>query len=234
MRPVRTGRHARALHGPIVAVLMWSGKFIAWTSQHWCCNEAHQQLPQEWISHWCARTPSSTGFNFFHNSLFFKEKNNTVIIQIQPPFISLQESSLPDRGAIPNGGLWFLKGAARIQTAMAVVVAFDSMSQEARVIKDYINVRVMILLGQFQWLSILFVKILIPWPWRFQCCSSPPFEQSSANTSGFPIDKRSCSMVGDWTIMFIFKFVELFVGHESSNKCDWLSMFYLVFWRTNE
>ena len=171
---------------------------------------------------------------FFTTVYFSKKKNNTVIIQIQPPFISLQESSLPDRGAIPNGGLWFLKGAARIQTAMAVVVAFDSMSQEARVIKDYINVRVMILLGQFQWLSILFVKILIPWPWRFQCCSSPPFEQSSANTSGFPIDKRSCSMVGDWTIMFNFKFVELFVWHESSNKCDWLSMFYLVFWRTNE
>ena len=87
---------------------------------------------------------------FFTTVYFSKKKNNTVIIQIQPPFISLQESSLPDRGAIPNGGLWFLKGAARIQTAMAVVVAFDSMSQEARVIKDYINVRVMILLGQFQ------------------------------------------------------------------------------------
>ena len=37
---------------------------------------------------------------------------------------------LPSSGEIQDGSIWYLKGAARIQTAMATVVAFHSLGQE--------------------------------------------------------------------------------------------------------
>lgn len=43
---------------------------------------------------------------------------------------ALQTASLPDSGEIEPGSIYFLKGAARIQTAMAVVVALHRMGHE--------------------------------------------------------------------------------------------------------
>ena len=43
-----------------------------------------------------------------------------------------QESDLPLKGDLQVGSISFLKGAARVQSAMAAVVAMDKMNMEAR------------------------------------------------------------------------------------------------------
>lgn len=48
------------------------------------------------------------------------------------PSVPLQMAVLPTHGDVEVGSIWYLKGAARIQTAMAVVVALDRMGKEAR------------------------------------------------------------------------------------------------------
>ena len=48
------------------------------------------------------------------------------------PSVPLQASVLPAQGEIFVGSIWYLKGAARIQTAMAVVIALERMGKEAR------------------------------------------------------------------------------------------------------
>lgn len=43
-----------------------------------------------------------------------------------------QDSHLPQDGDIAAGSVGYLKGAARVQTVMAVVVIFDQLGHEAR------------------------------------------------------------------------------------------------------
>lgn len=40
-------------------------------------------------------------------------------------------SVLPENGHIDLGSIWYLKGAGRVQTAMAVVLAFHKLGKEA-------------------------------------------------------------------------------------------------------
>lgn len=51
----------------------------------------------------------------------------------------LQAGHLRPTGSIADGSIWFLKGAARIQTAIAVIVAFEILGKQARCYENQKN-----------------------------------------------------------------------------------------------
>lgn len=127
----RTGRYPASVFPAHLEVLSWSRKLTSGATHYWCVNEAHQQFPQAWVSDHSFTNHDSDGGGVHLKIQVFTFQNwiPSPLLSLWP--LSLQGKYLPDSGVIEDASIWFLKGAARIQTAMATVIAFDSLGYEA-------------------------------------------------------------------------------------------------------